>query len=305
MSFSALQNIPIVVDLLQDCNDTGWTIDGTIATHSSCNAGSIKLLGYTLLDANTYQVSYAVLSISDGYVQLFAGTTGGIQRTTANIYVETIVANGAVLSFFSNANCQIQAFNIRNAQDDTSNTQQNTIVYSTENRKWSEFRTIAPDYGASIYIDMLTMFHGELFLHENGSDERNNFYGTQYQSIFRLVENKLPQEIKSYNSIAIQANEIMVTGDDGILTSLGQISELAEQDFIKSTLRDAVSVTSVEAQDGIYSASFLKDKNFDLINGDALKGTYIIVTLMTVNGSAVLKLFTVAVNASQNKLGIR
>lgn len=300
-----MENTPITVNLLQAANDTGWTIDGITATHSSCNNGSIQLLNYALIATNTYQVSYAVLTISGGYVQLFAGTTGGIQRTTPGIYVETIVANGTGLSFFSNANCTIQAFNLRNTVTDTSNFQQNTIVYSTEDKKWCEFRTIAPDGGVSIYIDMLTIFEGNLYLHENGSPDRNNFYGTQYQTIFQFVSNKAPTELKSYNGIALQSNELMVTTVSGITTSLGQISELSEIDFIKSTLSDAVSITSIEAQEGIFSASFLRDKNFDLINSDVLKGHYIIITLTTVNGNAALKLFSITVNASQSKIGVR
>lgn len=305
MSFVAIENTPIVVNLLTQANYTGWAVDGDIATHSSCQQGSIKLTTYPLVIGNTYQVSYAVLSISSGYVQVFAGTTGGIQRTTSGIYVETITANGSGLSFFSNANCQVQAFNIRNTVEDTSNVQQNTPVFSVENRKWGEYRTIAPDYGFSIYIDMVTLFQGNLYLHENGSSDRNNFYGTQYQTIFQFVENKNPVSLKSYNSIVLQSNELLVTTTDGIVTSLGQVSELIEQDFIKSVLNDGVTSINVESVTGIYSASFLKDKNIDLINGDTLKGNYITITLTTVNGNKALKLFSIAVNASKDNIGAR
>lgn len=307
MSFVAIEDTPIVIDLTIQCNTTGWSIDGIIATHDSCNQGSIILKTYPLTIGYTYQVSYAVLTISGGYVQLFAGTTGGIQRTTPGLYVETIVANGTPLSFFSNANCTIQAFNIRNAALDTSNVQQNTPVYSFKNKKWGEFRTIAPDYGFSIYIDMVTLFLGNLYLHENGSTDRNNFYGTQYQTIFQYVENKEPVLLKSYNSIALQSNELLVTSANGIVTSLGQISELIEQDFIKSVLNDGVTSVNVESVEGIYSSSFLRDKLSPggLINGDGLRGNYITITLITVNGNVALRLFSIAVNSSKLNIGVR
>lgn len=304
MSFSAIENTPISVNLLTQANDTGWSIDGSIATHTACNSGYIRLLK-PIIASVTYQVSYAVLSISGGYVQLFAGTTGGIQRTTPGLYVETITSNGTVLSFFSNANCQIQSFNIRNTVVDTSNTQQHTPVYSFDEKKWIEFRTIAPDYGFSIYIDMVTMYQGQLWLHENGSPNRNSFYGTQYQTIFQYVENSHPEQLKSYNSIALQSNELLVTTTSGITTSLGQVSELIEQDFIKSVLSDGVSSVNVESVTGIFSASFLKDKNIDLLNGDQLKGNYITIILTTVNGNIALKLFSIAVNASIDHIGVR
>ena len=169
--------------------------------------------------------------------------------------------------------------------------------------KW--IRTIAPDYGFSLFIDMFTLLDGVLYRHENGSNDRNNFYGTQYQSIFQFVENKEPALVKSYHSLVLQSNELMVTTESGITTSLGQVSELAEADFIKSLLSDGVSNVNVEAQEGIFSASFLSDKNIDLFGSAPLKGNYITITLTTINGNAVLQLFTVAVNASQSKIGVR
>lgn len=304
---TAVENTPISVNLLQQANDTGWSVNGLIATHTSCNAGYITLNGYALIPGNTYNVSYAILTISSGYVQLFAGTTGAAHHTTAGFITETIIANGAALSFFSNANCTIQAFNIQNTLQDTSNTQQNTLVYSYKNKKWGEFRTITPDFGFSIYIDMVTLFQGALYLHENGSASRNNFYGTQYQTIFQYVENSQPEELKSYNSIAMQSNELLVTTTNGIVTSLGQVSDLIEADFIKSVLNDGVTSVNVESVAGIYSASFLKDKTSagGLINGDSLRGNYITITLTTINGNIALKLFSIAVNASKLNIGVR
>lgn len=305
MSFSALQNVPIVINLLQQANTTGWSVNGVIAQHDSCNSGYITLNDYPLTPGHTYNVSFAILTVSGGYVQLFAGTTGGTQYTSPDLITETITANGAGLSFFSNANCTIQAFNIQDTFQETSNTQMNTPVYSFENKKWGEFRTIAPDYGFSIYIDMLTLFEGNLYLHENGSSDRNNFYNTQYQTIFQYIENTQPEELKSYNSIALQSNELMVTTDGGIVTSLGQVSSLIEQDFIKSILNDGVTSINVESVTGIFSASFLRDQNIDIINGDRLKGNYINITLTTVNGNVPLRLFSIAVNASKDNIGVR
>ncbi len=303
---TAIENIPIEVSLIEQAKTTGWSISGAIASHQTCNSGYVRLRT-PILAGVTYQVSYAVLSISSGYVQLFAGTTGGIQRTVAGLYVETIVSNGTELSFFSNANCEIQSFNIKNTVEDTSNTQKYTPVYSFEEKKWTEFRTIAPDYGFSIYIDMVTMYQGALYLHENGSPDRNEFYGTQYQTIFQYVENSHPEQLKSYNSIAMQSNELLVTSTDGIVTSLGQVSDLAELDFIKSVLNDGVTSVNVESVEGIYSASFLRDKTSagGLINGDGLKGSYITISLTTVNGNIALKLFSIAVNASIDHIGVR
>jgi hypothetical protein len=305
MSFSALQNSPIVVDLLIQSNSTGWSVDGELATHDSCVSGSIILNNYPVKAGNNYKVSYAILSISGGYVQLNAGGTFGTHHTTAAPIVETITATAdGFISFFSNANCVIMAFNVQNTFQDTSNTQENTLVYDVKNKKFG-FRTIAPDFGQSIYVDMLTWYQGNTYLHENGSDDRNNFYGTQYQTIFQHVENKAAAELKSYNSIVLQSNQLLVTTDGGITTSLGQVSSLIDQDFLKSILNDGVTTINVYSQVGIYSASFLRDQNFDIINSDQLAGNYIIIELTTVNGNTPLRLFSVAVNASRKAIGTR
>lgn len=308
MSYSALENSPITIDLLVAANTTGWSVANDIASHDSCNAGSIILEDYPLTAGQTYRISWICLTISGGNVQARSPGSNGAVVTTPGLHVETLTptANG-LISFFSNANCTIKAFSIQDTFQATSNTQQNTLVYATEDKKWNGFRTIAPDFGFSIYIDMLTLYLGRLYLHQNGSASRNNFYGTQYQTILQYVENHMPQEIKSYNSVVLQSNQLMVTTESGITTSLGQVSELIDQDFLKSALNDGVSSVNVYSVLGTFSASFLRDINSEggLINGDQLMGNYIIVTLVTINGNTPLKLFSIATNASKKNIGNR
>lgn len=307
--YTAVQDTPIVVDFLTAANDTGWSVDGNIATHTSCNSGNITLLTYPLIAGHTYKISYSVLSIAGGYVQPFAGDTGGIQRTTTGIYVENILAAGTspVITYFSNANCSIQEFNIQDTINDTNPKQTNTLCYSALVKKWSDFRTFSPDFGFSLFIHTYTLYQGDLYEHANNSNSRNNFYGTQYDTIFKFVDNKQPQSVKVYNSIALQSNELMVTTTEGITTSLGQISELSDLDFIKDVLDDGVTSVNVTSVEGIFSASFWKNINSPggLINGDDLRGNYLTVELITTVGSTVLQLFSVGINTSLSKIGVR
>lgn len=306
MSYSAIQNIPIAIDLKVAANDTGWSIGDGTATHVACNSGYVRLKDYTVKAGHTYRISYAVLVITSGYVQLFAGVTGGLQRTVSGFYTETITptSDGSV-SFFSNGNCTIKAFNSQDTAIDTSNTQKNTIVWSFQDRSWSEFRTIAPDFGFSLYIDMLTLFGGNLYLHQNGSSDRNNFYGNQYNSIIRLLGNSQPASVHKFKSISLQSNELLITTARGITTSLGQVSELTAQDFLKYNLTDTSGTASVYTYEGVYSSQLLNDMNTDLINGDPLKGNWILVELQTADGSLPLQLFTVGINDSLSKIGVR
>ena len=301
---TAIENNVIEIDLLTACNTTGWSIAGDIASHTSCNAGSITLLGYDLVVGQTYQISYVVPSISGGYVQAVAGTTGGTHRTTAGLYVETIVANGTTFSFFSNATCTLQVFNIQKVINTISNFQQQTPVFSVNNHKYGEFRTIAPDFGFSLDVDMLTVYQGKLYLHQNGSDDRNVFYGVAYQSIVQYVDNAVPAAVKTYQSLSIQSNQLMVTGDNGISTSLGQVSELSEIDFVKDVLSDANSSVAVETIEGVFSANFLRDINTGLLDGDVLRGNYMVIQLISTSNTP-LRLYTVNIVSQHSAIGSR
>lgn len=302
MSFTAVQNNPITVNLVDEANYTGWTVDGSIATHSSCQSGAITLLGYVVIPGHTYQVTYTVLSISGGGVYASVGGNDIGAHSTPGIYIDTIIAaDNSPIKLISDVNCTVQLFNVK----DVTINDGVTIVYAAKNRKWSDNRTMYPTFGFSLYERSVVEYLGNLYVQQNGSSDRNNFFGEQFESSIQFIEAKEPALIKTYNSIAIQANQLMVTTEDGIVTSLGQISELSTADFIKSQLIDAVSSVQVSAQEGIYSASLLSDKRYDLFGPDALKGNWIKITLTTNGGNEVLNLFTVAVNSSRSYIGTR
>lgn len=301
MSYTALQDVPIQIDLTKAGNATGWTIDGMVATHEACQSGAVTLLNYPIIPGQTYKVSYAVLSISGGYVQLQAGAMGA-EQTAPGLYVETITATASPLTFYSNANCQIEAFNIANVTPE--DTSLNTIVYSAKTKKWSDYRTFTPDTGFGMFVKTITVNNGSVYTHENGTGQRNNFYGVQYPSFVQFVENESPVISKTFLSLSLQVNELMVTTPGGITTSLGQVSELADVDFLKNVITDGVSQILQYTKEGIYSASFLRDMNEDLLNGGVLKGNYMIIELQTTN-SNVLQLFTVNVVAVKSAIGAR
>lgn len=303
MSYSAVKNNPIIVNLLTAANDTGWSLpgDGT-AVHVTCNSGYNNLLNYPVKSGRSYTFTFTIISINAGYVAAFVGGAGGIHYTAPAIVVETLTATAdGIIRLFSNANCTVQQFNVKDVTvDDPA-----TIVYSPGNRKWSDFRQLYPDFGFSLYEFTILAKEGALYAQQNGSESRNFFFGVQYQSSIKFADAKLPAELKSYNSIALQSNQLLVTTAAGITTSLGQVSSLIDQDFLKSALDDGVSAINVYSQVGIYSASFLKDQNQDLINGDQLAGNYIIIELVTETGNKPLQLFSIAINASQKHIGTR
>lgn len=308
MSFTTLENTPIDINLVLQAPTTGWSFSGNVATHESCNAGSIYLNGFTIEVGKTYQFTYKVTSISGGYVQPFMGTTAGTQRTATGFFVETLICAGTSprFSFYSNANCVIEIFDIRSTEVITEKKQKNNIVYSERLNKWTSFYTYNPDCGFGLFIDLYTYKNGNLYLHQNNSSNRNNFYGNSYDTIVKLPFNQQVSFVSTFESMSIQSNMLMVTTTDGVQTSLGQISDLIASDFTKSTLVDGATTVTINSVEGVYSASFLRDKNSidGLINGDVLKGNYLLVELQTTEATK-LRLFSVAVHSEKSFIGVR
>lgn len=303
MSTSAVENTPIVIDLLAAANQTGWRQDGVSAYHEICNSGEITLLQYPVTAGQQYEVSYIVVSIDSGNVQLRAGGTNGIVRTTANLYVEDITpVSDGVVTFYSNANCEITAFNIRPISD----TPGTTIVFSAINNKWSDFRTFYPDFGWSIYTRTITAFNGQLYSHDNGGNSANNFFGEQFQSTVQIVEAKDAAYIHDFQVLSYQANMLLISTIDGLVSSNGQVSTLIDTDFIKAELASGgLSVTQYQV-DNVYSASIWGDQtDNDVVNGTGLRGNYLIVTLRTNDGSTPLTLFSIGVKSRRVNIGNR
>ncbi len=302
MSFTAIENTPIVVDLLMQANTTGWTQDGTNAVHQSCNSGSTILTTYPVMAGVEYQISYIVLAVSGGNVQPRSPGFNGTARTTSGLFVENLfpTSNGFI-SFYSNANCTITGFNIKPVVT----TPGITVVYSAGDKKWSDFRTFYPDFGWSLYTRTITAYQGQLYSHINGGSDTNNFYGEQFQSSIKFVEAKDAGLIKEFQMLSYQANMLLITTLNGIQSSLGQISTLIDTDFIKQELEDGALEVTVYQNDGVYSASFLNDENECIVNGSSLRGNFLIVELITVDGSTPLTLFSVGIRKRIVPIGSR
>lgn len=313
MSFSAIENVPILVNLLTQAQTMGWSFDsdGVSMDHSSCNSGNVVLNTYPIFAGNQYQISYIITSISGGYVQSQSPGSNGTENTAPGLFIETLspTSNGFI-SFYSNANCVITGFNIQ----PVSTTPGLTIVYSATNSAkrgmaiWSDMRTFYPDYGWSLYTRTIVANNGSLWAFDNGDTggSTNNFFGQQFQSSIKFVEAKNPEVIKDFETLTYQANQLLTTTIDGIQTSLGQISTLIDTDFIKQYLKDEDLEVILYQNDNVYSASFLGDEgDQNIINGNGMRGNYIIIELITADGSTPLTLFSISVRSKIVSLGSR
>ena len=302
-TFSAIENNNIIVNLPIAANDTGWSIlPGGIAQHVSCNTGNITLLNFPIVAGHTYEITYTILTISGGFVRSMAGGVSGSSNTTPDIIIDTIITeNTDPIQLRSDANCTVELLNVKDITLDDAI----TAIYSALNKNWSDNRTLYPDFGLSIYERTILSKDGDIYYQQNGSDDRNNFFGTAYQSSIKFVDAKNADSISGFESLNYQANMLLITTQDGITTSLGQVSTLIDTDFIKEKLQSAGLEVISYQKDNVYSASFLPDSNEDAVNGSPLRGNYCIVELITVDGSTPLKLLSVEVKTSHIPIGAR
>lgn len=307
MPYEVIELNELEIDLTDQARTTGWTVDGSIATHEICNAGSIYLTGGTITAGQSYEISFRVNSISGGTgVIPYLGTAPGTNRTTTGFFTEIITATGVdpEFRFYSDSDCAIEIFNIRNTFQSDDEKQQNTIVWSERLNKWPSFYTYNPDCAFSMFINLYSFKQGLTYIHRRNSASRNNFYGTQYKTIINLPFNKNVMDSNTFQSVSIEANMLMITTTDGITTSLEQLSELIAEDFTKATLTSGATTVTVNTAEGVYSALFMRDKNIDIVNGDVLKGNWITIELET-TGNSALKLFSVAVHSEKSYIGVR
>lgn len=290
--YSAIENNPIFIDLTQAALSTGWTTDGVVASHDSCQPGSLFLLNYSLTIGQTYRYSYDILSISSGYVQVNIGTS----QTTPGFVTETVVATSAQISIFANGTCSIENFVIEVDTDVVSEYAQNTIAFSEKIGKWTSFYTYAPDSAFSLFVRSYTFKDGDAYFQEANTPFRCNFFGAQYLSTIYFSSNEQPSFPKTYQSINYQANQLLITPPSGVVSANGQVSELIPTDFLQMELADAVSPSVfIYDVEGIFKANFMRAFP-DLVNGDVIQGNYLTMGLQTTAPSGILVLFTTELN---------
>jgi len=151
------------------------------------------------------------------------------------------------------------------------------MVYSFDAQKWTRYDNYYPDFAMSMFTNLYSFKNGQMYSHTDKVN-KGNFYGTQFQSRIKFQE--VQPKVVTYQGIKIECNKLLITTTDGIETSLGQVSDLIEQDFEMFNLNDGVTQVSVYDYEGNYRANFLRAKP-DLNFGDRLKGRYITIELTT------------------------
>lgn len=306
MSYTGIENNPLFIPLTEVAISTGWSVDGSVATHIACNDGNLTLNNFSIIAGTTYKISVIVNYITSGILNATLGGTTGANMTSSGLWVQTIIAaNNGVLQFYANGNCQIQSFAIEVATDIVAFNAQNTVAFAEKINKWTSFYTFVPDSAFSMFTKTYSFNQGDVYLHEANTPNRCNFYGTQYPSTIYFSTNQQPTLAKTFQNINYQANQLLVTPSLGINTSTGQQSELINLDFLQATYHDGINPdVQIYDAEGLYKASFMREFP-DLVNGNQLKGNWMTIGLETTSPSTILALFTCEVEYNHSYQNIR
>ena len=297
----------VAIDLVEQGRSTGWSTDGSIATHVNCNFGCIKFKGLTLTAGVSYTVTLNVLSITGGYINLSIGSAVSSNITTTGFKTITLTSAGDnILKVCSDANATIELIAIKNNTVNTDLKQKSTIAYSQKLGKWTSFYNFTPDNGCSLFTNLYTYRNGLTYLHNPLDVNRAEIYGTQYYPYIKAMFNQAPTVQKVFQSINMNSGTLMVTETNGVKTSLGQLSDLKEKDFLQHTLSDGVSTINVYNKDGIYLARFVRDSlsSGGLNFGNILKGNYVTVDLYAPDPDK-LQLISVSVKSVPSIINVR
>lgn len=172
-----------------------------------------------------------------------------------------------------------------------------TISFSESKNAFETLHSYHPEMMGTLNTLLLTFNNGNIWKHN--SSTYCNYYGTQYPCYITLVFNDMPSFKKTF--VSLIETGATKWGAPTIYTNLNsygttkQSSNLISSDFSK--LEDT------------YNASFRRDVNSlgGLINGDVLKGEYIVIKLQVneAEAASLVGLNSASVKILESNLNIR
>jgi len=279
---TVLKNRTVSFDSTPYLNSRGWSIDQTgKAVHISEIAGDMEFTEFKLVEGNSYEYSITIDSLENGSLTILESENILDTVTTDGYYQGTFTASSdGYLALRSDADVTISKLQIKLGEDGNEKLPNNTLTWGEDRKKWITFKDFIPEHGFGMFTNLFTVKDGYLYMHTDEAPY-NTFYGKKYES--RVKFPVFSVGVKTYQSIAIHSNRIVATTEDGINTQLGHVSDLVVEDFT--------------TKNGIHYSNFLRDKLTGIVDGDRLKGRYIVLELID-NESTKLQIFKINVKSS-------
>lgn len=263
MAEQVIQNNSVTFDITPYLTDRGWRyLSPTLIRHELPNSGDLVITNFSVVTGTTYEYSFNVTDLTTGTLQL---TIGGVveEPVVTNGYVQGTVVAGTSdpMTFYSDGNLTLSNVNVtaQMSEDEDRDGKMDTVTWSEIRKGWVTFKDLLPESGFSMFTKMFTLKDGNLWEHKVDGTVSNNFYGVQYSSSVKFPVSSVG--VKTYHNIAIHSDKVLGTTENGIVTQLGNVTDLVTYDF--------------DSREGVHYANKLRDS----ILNDKLKGRYIVVEL--------------------------
>lgn len=284
MSLNVIQNTSTSFNITPYLNSRGWTVDlenNSYAEHVEGMVGDIEFKTYVLLPNRTYDLSLKVENMTSGTLEIWAGET--LISTIGNdgYHQSTFTPTSqSYLLLRTGGNLRVSDLQIKLSDSNEDDLKNSTVTWSEQRKGWVTFKDFIPEQGFSMYTKLYTLKDGRLWAHDDVNNY-NNFYGVQYKSSIKFPVTYA--SVQTFDSIAIHANKIIGTTENGVETQLGNVSDLITFDF--------------DSREGIHYANLLADK----ILNDRLKGRYIVVELTDEESQGTkLQIFKIVLKSTQS-----
>ena len=277
--FQVIKGTPAVYDPNASYVDSGWTIAGGIATHGACNAGTFYYnLAAFLQVGHYYVITYTVVNYSSGGVYLTLGATDGTNRTANGTYTETLqCTTNTNLGFYSNGALSIENIKIYD-QANGPQTGYTVAFHDGDKKKWGLTISITPEMSVR-FLNDLYMFQNGGIWKQNSNPVRNNFFGTQYNSIIHIICNHKPTEDKIYYSMRVKSNGIWAALQQGDISipptpgkTAGMTSRLTpsqfkrlQNDYFADFLRNMSDPRFGTITDALFKGAELRGEYMELV----------------------------------------
>lgn len=170
-----------------------------------------------------------------------------------------------------------------------------TLSFSESTNTFDSFLSYHAENMCYIGNLLVTFDGGDMYTHD--SDTYNQFYGVDYPSYIKVVFNQNPTFKKSFVALTEGGNTVFACPEiQTQVMSYGttpQQSNLVEEDF--------------DDEEGEFIAALLGDSNSQdgLINGDSLKGKYIIIKFYKTSASELVVLDYAQIKTIDSALNVR
>lgn len=84
---------------------------------------------------------------------------------------------------------------------------QHTLTYSERNKGWTSFWDYVPDWMCRLNNRFFTIKNGQVWLHNEESAVRNNFYDVQYNSVIKTVFPDAASDDKVFKTLWLESNQ--------------------------------------------------------------------------------------------------